>query len=88
MDHVIVATGYRVDVNSLDQPEPRVKVARAGAFPRLRPSLESSVPDLFFSGVTAAATFGSLMRFVCGTGVAADGSAPRLRTGPGRMSSR
>jgi hypothetical protein len=33
-------------------------------------------------GVTAGATFGPLMRFVCGTGVAADGSAPRLRASP------
>ena len=84
MDHVIAAPGYRVDVDSLDllEPEPRAKLARAGAFPRLRPSLESSVPDLFFSGVTAAATFGPLIRFVCGTGVAAGGSAPRLRARP------
>ncbi len=39
--------------------------------PLLNASFESSVPGLYFSGLTAAATFGPLLRFVHGSGFAA-----------------
>jgi hypothetical protein len=38
--------------------------ALSGAF-------ESSVPGVYFTGLASAATFGPLMRFVCGSGFAA-----------------
>ncbi|MQS15212.1 lysine N(6)-hydroxylase/L-ornithine N(5)-oxygenase family protein [Streptomyces kaniharaensis] len=74
VDHVLAATGYRVDIDRLDILDAglRRSVARrnAGA-PRLTSGFESSVPGLYFTGLSAADTFGPLMRFVCGTGFAA-----------------
>lgn len=75
VDHVISATGFRVDVASIDylSQELRAAVARvpgSGA-PRLSRSFESSVPGLYFVGLASAATFGPLQRFVHGTHFAA-----------------
>jgi thioredoxin reductase len=78
VDHVLAATGYRVDVDAIDFLDPglRARVDRvpASGFPALAGSFESSVPGLFFAGLSAAGTFGPLLRFVCGT----DFAAPRL----------
>jgi hypothetical protein len=72
-DHVIAATGYRVDVDRLDFVDPGTlrAITRVSGSPRLNASFESSVPGLFFPGLAAAATFGPLQRFVCGTRFAA-----------------
>ena len=72
-DHVIAATGYRVALDTLDYlaPELRGTLARSGGSPKLGPFFESHVSGLFFPGIAAAATFGPLMRFVCGTSFAA-----------------
>ena len=69
MDHVIAATGYRVDLGSLGllSGELAGSVATVEGWPRLSARFESSVPGLFFSGLAAAATFGPMMRFVCGS---------------------
>ena len=84
-DHVLAATGYRVDVERLDLlgPEIRRAVQQVGGAPRLDADFESSVPGLYFTGLSAAATFGPVMRFVCGTDYAArrvcaavDGAGP------------
>jgi cation diffusion facilitator CzcD-associated flavoprotein CzcO len=85
-DHVMAATGYRVDVDGLDFLDAGLRrdVARtAESWPALGPSFDSSVPGLYFAGLAAAATFGPLMRFVAGTGfagrrvaVAAGGPSP------------
>jgi thioredoxin reductase len=71
VDHVVAATGYKVDVGSIPFLAPSLKaqtvrVAGAGA-PRLSRTFESSVPGLYYSGLSAAATFGPLLRFVCGS---------------------
>ncbi|WP_069886842.1 FAD-dependent oxidoreductase [Streptomyces luteocolor] len=75
-DHVLAATGYRVDLEALGflSPELRAGVATAGGFPVLDKGFGSSVRGLHFTGLPAAATFGPLMRFVCGTRFA----SPRL----------
>lgn len=72
-DHVIAATGYRVDVDRLDfiGAGTRAAITRVAGSPRLGPSFESSVPGLFFPGLCAAATFGPVQRFVCGSAFAA-----------------
>jgi cation diffusion facilitator CzcD-associated flavoprotein CzcO len=71
VDHVIAATGYRVDLEALRFLDPALRAGiariRGTAAPRLSRSFESSVPGLYFTGLTAAPTFGTLMRFVCGT---------------------
>jgi thioredoxin reductase len=67
-DHVVAATGYRVDVNRLrfldDALKKRIK-SRSGS-PILSAHFESSVPGLYFVGVASAVTFGPVMRFVAG----------------------
>lgn len=80
VDHVISATGYRVDIGNLDVLDTRLvasinRYAGDGS-PALDSSFESSVPGLFFTGLAAAATFGPVLRFVCGTEFA----GPRIGT--------
>jgi hypothetical protein len=72
-DHVIAATGYRVDVARLSFLDGalRDKIKRTDAAPALSLGFESSVPGLYFVGTTAANTFGPLLRFVHGTDFAA-----------------
>ncbi len=72
VDHVIAATGYRVDVHSLNllSDELAGSIATLGGSPRLTADFESSVPGLFFSGLASASTFGPMLRFVCGSGFA------------------
>ncbi|MGW6912415.1 FAD-dependent oxidoreductase [Kitasatospora sp. NPDC054939] len=77
VDHVLAATGYRIDVAALDLLTEGVRHALRRAptgAPRLSRGFESSVPGLYFTGLTAADTFGPPMRFVCGTRFA----APRI----------
>ena len=73
VDHVLSATGYRVDVDRIEllAPELRRSVRHTGGSPQLSAGFESSVPGLYFTGLAAAATFGPVLRFVCGTGFAA-----------------
>ena len=67
-DHLIAATGYRVDLAQLpflDQ-ELRGRISAAEGSPRLSAKFESSVPGLYFVGISSAATFGPMMRFAFG----------------------
>ncbi len=72
-DHVISATGFRVDVRRLDFISPRImdSLALEDRTAALSPHFETSVPGLFMVGVTAANSFGPLLRFVYGTEFAA-----------------
>jgi cation diffusion facilitator CzcD-associated flavoprotein CzcO len=72
VDHVIAATGFAYDVDSIAELDPalRARVARVGGFPQLDGSLESSVPGLHFTGLAAAATLGPSTRFVFGSAIA------------------
>jgi hypothetical protein len=69
VDRVLAATGYRVDIDRLGflSPDVRGSLRRTRGSPVLDASFESSVPGLYFTGLTAAATFGPLLRFVFGT---------------------
>ncbi|MGV9276378.1 FAD-dependent oxidoreductase [Streptomyces griseosporeus] len=75
-DHVIAATGYRVDIAAMDflGHELRTELAVSRGTPRLGAGYVSSVPGLYFTGLPAAASYGPVMRFVCGTEFA----SPRL----------
>lgn len=69
VDHVILATGYRVDVRRypfLGQ-ELRDALALARGYPVLGAGLQSSVPGLHFAGAPAAYSCGPIMRFVSGS---------------------
>lgn len=85
-DHVIAATGYRVDLTRLeflsDSIRPRLRTV-AGS-PAVDHDYQSSVPGLYFIGTAVAPTFGPVMRFVFGTCHA----APSVARGLGRTSSR
>ncbi|MFJ1702657.1 FAD-dependent oxidoreductase [Kitasatospora sp. NPDC088346] len=73
-DHVLAATGYQVDVERIALLDERVRLAvrrTPHGAPRLSATFESSVPGLYFSGLSAADSFGPLLRFVAGTGFAA-----------------
>lgn len=72
-DHIIGATGYRVDVERLKflKPELRSKLKTLEGSPVLSLDFESSVPGLYFVGVAAANSFGPLMRFAYGAGFTA-----------------
>ena len=73
-DHVLLATGYRVDIerDQLLAPELLNALSRFDGYPELEPGFESSsVPGLHFLGAPAAYSFGPLLRFVSGTDYAA-----------------
>jgi FAD-dependent urate hydroxylase len=69
VDHVLLGTGYRVDVARYPflARELLTAVQRVGGYPVLRPGLESSVPGLHLVGAPAAWSFGPIMRFVSGS---------------------
>ncbi|MBI3475602.1 MAG: NAD(P)/FAD-dependent oxidoreductase [Acidobacteria bacterium] len=72
-EHVIAATGYRVDLEKLNfvAKELRSQIRAVNGAPVLRSNFESSVPGLYFAGIAAANTFGPVMRFAFGAGFAA-----------------
>ena len=72
-DHVILATGYRVDVNRLPMLHSSL-LARLRTYndaPILNNSFESSVAGLYFVGFSSVSSCGPLYRFVAGTDAAA-----------------
>jgi FAD-dependent urate hydroxylase len=69
VDHVLLGTGYQVDVTKYDflAPELAQSVRTFNGFPFLKEGLETSVPGLHILGAPAAWSFGPLMQFVSGT---------------------
>jgi thioredoxin reductase len=67
-DHVIAATGYKVDLQKLKflTGETRSRIKTVVGSPALSSSFESSVPGLYFVGLAAANSFGPVMRFAFG----------------------
>jgi cation diffusion facilitator CzcD-associated flavoprotein CzcO len=86
-DHVLLATGYRVDISRAPFLSRRLldRISVVNGQPRLSRSFESSVSGLHFVGASSAWSYGPLMRFVAGTEftapVLARGVAARLRRG-------
>jgi hypothetical protein len=68
-DHVLLATGYRVDLAryAFLAPELLSAIERTDGYPTLRAGFESSVPGLHFVGTAGARSFGPFLRFVVGT---------------------
>lgn len=74
-DHLIAATGYRVDLRKLDfLADLLPKLSMLDYAPRLSPHFQSSVEGLYFAGTSAALSFGPMLRFVYG----ADWTARRI----------
>jgi FAD-dependent urate hydroxylase len=67
-DHVIAATGYKVDLGRLKflAGELRSGIRTYDGSPKLNAVFESSVPNLHFVGLASAQSFGPVMRFVYG----------------------
>ncbi|MFJ3641248.1 NAD(P)-binding domain-containing protein [Streptomyces sp. NPDC090108] len=74
-DHVLAATGYRLDLDALTFLSPALRASltrvRGSHAPHLSRAFESSTPGLYFTGSLAAPMFGPMMRFVAGTEYAA-----------------
>ena len=72
-DHIIAATGYRVDLERLTflSSEIRSRLTTLAGTPVLASTCESSVPGLYFVGIAAANSFGPVMRFAFGADFAA-----------------
>jgi hypothetical protein len=72
-DHIIAATGYRVDLTRLGFFGPALigQIRLTGSSPRLSAGFESTVPGLYFVGAAAAESFGPMLRFAFGAGFAA-----------------
>jgi hypothetical protein len=73
VDHVIAATGFRVDLSRMTilSPSLRKEIAAYRGSPILTRNFESSVHGLYFIGLAAAGSFGPLMRFTFGARYAA-----------------
>jgi len=65
-DHVLLGTGYRVDIKGfpLLAPELVRRIKTTDEYPELTRRMESSVSGLFFAGAAAAWNFGPIMWFV------------------------
>ena len=72
-DHVLLATGYHVDISKLSILGAGLlrQVDCLDGSPRLSDGFESSIPGLHFVGSSAVRSFGPLMRFIAGSGYAA-----------------
>jgi hypothetical protein len=72
-DHVIAATGYRVDLRRLSflSAEIGTGLKHVEQTPNLSARFESSIPGLYFVGPASANSFGPVMRFAFGAGFTA-----------------
>jgi len=72
-DHIIAATGYKVDLNRLHflNADIRSKLKAVNGTPILASDFESTSPGLYFVGISAANSFGPVMRFAYGADFAA-----------------
>lgn len=72
-DHVIAATGYKVQLERLKflSSAIRTKLTAVEGTPVLSSVFESSIPGLYFVGVASANSFGPVMRFAYGAEFAA-----------------
>jgi thioredoxin reductase len=79
-DHIIAATGYKVDMARLTfLGDLRNQIRQIEGTPVLTSRFESSVPGLYFTGVAAANSFGPLLRFAFGARFAARRMSQTLR---------
>ncbi|MGY4626420.1 FAD-dependent oxidoreductase [Bradyrhizobium sp. USDA 4486] len=72
VDHVLLATGYQVDLSrySFLSPSVLAGINTVAGWPRLSRGFETSVPGLHIVGAPAAWSHGPLLRFVAGSGYA------------------
>ncbi len=80
VDHVIAATGYRVDLSRIPFIDENLqkRLNSVASTPVLSRHFESSIRGLYFIGGAAANSFGPLLRFAFGARFAATRVASRL----------
>jgi FAD-dependent urate hydroxylase len=82
VDHVILATGYRVNIHNVPFLAPNGlldELAVADGFPVLDEDFQSSIPGLYFSGLPATRDFGPFFGFTVGCPVAGKVIVERVR---------
>jgi cation diffusion facilitator CzcD-associated flavoprotein CzcO len=82
-DHVVAATGYKVDVDRLEYLDPGLRsgiLREVGGIPALSSRYETSVPGLFIVGIASAPVFGPIMRFMYGAKHVGPVLSSRLRS--------
>jgi FAD-dependent urate hydroxylase len=69
VDHILMGTGYRVDVSKYAFLSPGIvsSLKTLNGFPLLQEGMETSVPGLHILGAPGIWTFGPLLQFVSGT---------------------
>lgn len=89
VDHVLFATGFKVDISNhamLEGLLPRLAVS--DGYPDLDSSMQSTVPGLYFSGLFCTRRFGPIFGFILGCQVAPkitiDGIMRNIRPESGR----
>jgi lysine/ornithine N-monooxygenase len=89
-DHLVSATGYKIDVPRLGFLDPYLlwQIHCADGTPVLSTKYESSVPGLYFIGPASAASFGPVSRFVFGATYPAKLLARHLSARLGRRSTQ
>ncbi|MBV9828982.1 MAG: NAD(P)/FAD-dependent oxidoreductase [Alphaproteobacteria bacterium] len=87
-DHVIAATGYRIDVNAIRflSDKLRAQMKAVHQAPVLSRDSETSVPGLYVVGPAAAFSFGPVLRFVYGAKSTIPPLARHLARGEARRS--
>src|SRR5262245_31173483 len=68
VDHIVVATGARIDLHRLLVLDAMLlrDIRMNNGMPSLDRHYQSSVPGLFFAGPMATDSFGPAHRFICG----------------------
>lgn len=74
VDYVVLATGYKVDINQmslLEHPSMRFRVEAVDGYPVLDGAFQSTLPGLYFTGAASIRDQGPLFGFVRGCTAAA-----------------
>ncbi len=84
-DHIVAATGHRVDIAALGflGHELRTELAVSRGAPKLGAGYVPSLPGLYFTRLPTAASYGPVMPFVCGTELASPRPARYLAAAHG-----
>lgn len=89
-DHVLLATGYRVDIAKYPFLHAPIldRVRQVDGYPVLSTGFETTLPGLYVVGAPSAWSYGPLMRFVAGSEFAAPTLARAIRTAGTRSRAR
>jgi lysine/ornithine N-monooxygenase len=85
VDHIVLATGYKVDVTRipfLSKGNILPRLRTLNGFPALDDHLESNIPGLFFTSMCATQDFGSFFGFTVSVRASATLIGSRLRSAP------